>query len=124
MLLLLLLSSDLATTCGTVSPGNEQRSKSLLLPSPFSFLTAVAGAAGLPAAEGPAIAPAVLIPASRTLQYHPADCFPCSAPSVVKHQLALPAELLLHTPQLDYNCRCLATCRTTCCQLKHSSKMD
>jgi hypothetical protein len=56
VLLLLLLPSDLATTCGTVSPGIEQRSKSLLLlPSALSFLTvAAAGAAGLPAAEGSA----------------------------------------------------------------------
>jgi hypothetical protein len=55
LLLLLLLSSDLATTCGTVSPGIEHRSKSLLLlPSAFSFLTAAVGAAGLPAAEGSA----------------------------------------------------------------------
>jgi hypothetical protein len=53
LVVLLLLLSDLATTWGTVSPGIEQRSKSLLLlPSAFSFLTA-AGAAGLPA-EGSA----------------------------------------------------------------------
>jgi hypothetical protein len=56
VVLLLLLWSDFATTCGTVSTGIEHRSKSLLLlPSALGFLTAAAaGAAGLPAAEGSA----------------------------------------------------------------------